>query len=238
METKSVFRTPPEPNSRWQKAKREWQDVIGNLKAQSHNWRVIALCNALCCLLLIGGLIYQSAKSTVTPYVIEVDSSTGLARNIGPVKAQSYTPKEVEVKYFLSQFITNIRSVPLDAIVYKRNWVTAYKMMRQAAAAKMSAINNTENTISLLGKETVQPKILSLVPISKNSYQARWVEESYTLSGGEKASVIWNGVFTFEFGQPENEEELAVNPLGIYILDFSYSKEAATKKTERGVEAQ
>lgn len=222
---------PPEnvPESRWTKSKREWDDRIGNARLQAFNWRLIAIILSLCLLVTISGLIYQSSKSTVTPYVIEVDSTSGMARAVGPASASNYTPKEAEVKYFLSQFIQNSRSVPLDPIMYKQNWNKAYMFMRQSAATKMNQYMQNENQISLLGRETVQPNVLVIVPMTNSTYQIRWTEENFSIGGGQKSVTNMTGVFTIEFGQPKDERELLINPLGMYIKDFSYSKENGTR---------
>ena len=67
-------------------------------------------------------------KSSVAPYVIEVDSTTGLVKNVGLVQEQKYDIKDAQIKYFLGQFIKNIRELPLDIVIYKQNINTAYAL--------------------------------------------------------------------------------------------------------------
>ena len=87
------------------KAKKDWDRRVGSVLVQNYNLRRI--CILLCFVILVetGGLVIQSLKSSVAPYVIEVDSTTGLVKNVGLVQEQKYDIKDAQIKYFLGQFI-------------------------------------------------------------------------------------------------------------------------------------
>lgn len=212
------------PVTPYQRAKEEWDNRIGNARVQAFNWRLCALASLGLCIILAFGLIYQSSKSMVTPYVVQVDGD-GLVKAIGPAKESNYVPQEKEIKYFLSQLVQKTRMIPLDPVVAKQNWVSAYAFMLPSAAAKMNEIVKAENPMAKVGQETVQVDINVIVRMSKDTYQVRWKEDTFSKEGAPKASCKMTGLFTIAFSTPRTEKELMVNPLGLYIKDFSWSKE-------------
>lgn len=213
-----------EPVNPYLRAREEWDNRIGTARVQAFNWRLIALMSLGLCIILTFGLIYQSSKSSVTPYVVQVDRN-GTAQAIGPAKEGTYIPREKEIKYFLSQIVLKARTIPMDPVVAKQNWVSVYAYLHSAAAYKMNEIIKRENPIAKIGHETLQAEINVIVPMSKDTYQIRWKEEVYTKEGTLKDTYRMTGLFTIEFVPPRSEKELLANPLGLYIKDFSWSKE-------------
>ncbi|HUZ66480.1 MAG TPA: VirB8/TrbF family protein, partial [Beijerinckiaceae bacterium] len=63
----------PEPVTPYQKAAQVWDERIGSARVQAKNWRLIAFGN----LFLVGGLafglLWQSARGSVVPWVVQVD---------------------------------------------------------------------------------------------------------------------------------------------------------------------
>ena len=78
----------------------------------------------LLALLMAGGLVWRSAQSIVTPYVIEVDKS-GQVRAVGEA-ATPYKPADAQIAYHLAHFIMLVRSLSIDPIVVRQNWLDAY----------------------------------------------------------------------------------------------------------------
>jgi len=205
-------------------AQAEWDNRIGSSRVQAYNWRIFALGSIVLNIILSLGMIYQSSKSSVVPYVVRVNSD-GIAQAIGPAKQSNYVPQQAEVKYFLSQFVQKIRTVPSDPVISKQNWISAYSFLGQTAAQKMTAYIKSDNPSEKLGKVTTQIEISVIVPISKDNYQIRWQEKVFDKSGSQLESYKMTGIFSVFFDAPSDEKELLSNPLGIYIKDFSYNKE-------------
>ncbi|HOJ78464.1 MAG TPA: conjugal transfer protein TrbF [Bacillota bacterium] len=212
------------PVTPYDRAREEWDNRIGSARVQALNWRLCALVSITLCLVLAIGLIYQSSKSMVTPYVVQVGSD-GTATAIGPARESKYVPQEKEIKYFLSQVVQKARTIPLDPVIAKQNWLSVYAFLRQSAANKMSQIVKVEEPLKKIGTETVQVDINVVVAMSKDTYQIRWREDVYSKEGALKDSYWMTGLFTFDFSTPRSEKELLQNPLGLYIKDFSWSKE-------------
>src|SRR6516162_1157392 len=76
----------PEPETPYQKAAQAWDERIGAARIQARNWRLIAFGNLFLAAGLAGGLIWQAARGTVTPWVVEVDK-LGQAQAVSPAIA-------------------------------------------------------------------------------------------------------------------------------------------------------
>lgn len=220
-----VFVRSSDPQDPYNKAATEYDNIIGSAIIRAKNWRYCAYLSLTLSIILAVGLIAQSFKSTVTPYVIEVDSTTGMARAIGPAKEGTYNPQDAEIKYFIKQFIMNTRTVPIDAVLFNKNWDNARALMRKNLAVKMNQMFETDTQMNSFGKQTVLPTIVSINKATKDTYQVRWTEEVYDLSGGRKYIVPMTGLFTIELDQPRDEATLQANPIGVYISDLNWSKD-------------
>lgn len=213
-----------EPVTPYMKAQAEWDNRIGTARVQAFNWRLCALASISLSIILAFGLIYQSSKSMVVPYVVQVDRE-GLAQTIGPAKESNYVPQEKEIKYFLGQFVQKARTIPLDPVVAKQNWLSVYAFLLPSGASKMNEIVKQENPLNKVGMETVQVGVNVIVKMSENTYQVRWQEEVFSKEGALKESYRMTGLFTISMSTPKTEKDVLVNPLGLYIKDFSWSKE-------------
>jgi type IV secretory pathway TrbF-like protein len=208
----------------YQRGKAEWDNRMGALVVQAKNWRLCAL--ALCGVtaVLVIGLIYQSAKSTVTPYVVEV-TKEGLVQAVGPAAQSSFKPGGPVLEYFLAQWVQRVRSLPLDPVVAKNNWLVAYAYLRQSAATVLNEIAQKEQPLAKLGQETVSVQVRNVVPLSKDTYQVRWEEVRYSKEGATMETKTMTGSFTVEIDPPTDETQLQKNPLGLYITRFSWSRD-------------
>lgn len=206
----------------------EWDTRDGSVRTQNRTLKIIIVGLLVTNIIQTSAFAVKALSSSIVPYVIEVDSTTGMAKNVGPAEAQAYTPKQAEVEYFLTDFIKNTRELPLDPIVYTQKWDKAYAFLTKNAAAKMSAEMQNDSPLQYLGKKTIQSNVTVIVPISENSFQIRWTEEEFLIGSGKKSVTPMTGIFTIQFSTPKDQNELKVNPLGIYISDFNWAKEAAT----------
>lgn len=216
-----------EPKSPAEKAQAVWDEREGAIIVRMANLRrtIILLC--VVCVVLAVGLVVQSLKSSVVPYIVEVDTQSGRVRNAGVLREEGYTPQEAEIRYFLSQFLLHIREMPLDPIVYKTNLTNAFAFLTKDAATKMNAEFRNEKTAEKFGSKTVQVQIISCLPMEgSSSWQIRWNEEEFSIGSGQKVVTPMSGIFTVTNIPPKEESILDVNPLGIYISDFNWTKDA------------
>lgn len=218
------FKPETLPVTPYQRAADEWDRRIGAARTQAKNWRAACLFVTCACMILSGGMVYQSSQSSVTPYVVRVNSE-GIAEAIGPARQANYTPTEKEIKHFLTDLVIKARSISTDPVIVKQNFESVYAFLSDSGQAKMNGIAAKENPVAKIGSEAVTVEISSIVPQSKTTYQIRWIENIYDISGTQTGATRMTGLFTIEFKPPTSEKALLMNPLGLFIKDFNWTKE-------------
>jgi type IV secretion system protein TrbF len=212
----------PEPVTPYQRAQQAWDDRIGAARVQATNWRWMALGTLALAFAMAGGLLWQSTRSTITPYVVEV-TSAGEVRAVGPA-AEHYRPTDAQIGYHLSEFLSNVRSLSIDPIVLRENWLRVYEAVTDRGAAKLNEYARASNPFGRVGRESVAVDVTSVVRASNSSFQLRWIEHRY-VNGTLNATETWTAILTVVLQEPHDEERLRKNPLGIYVDDFDWSRE-------------
>lgn len=144
---------------------------------------------------------------------------------VGPANRTNYQPDRKVIEYFLSQFIHQVRTIPTDAVLARNQWLTAYAFLRQGAANTLNEIAQKEQPLQRVGQEAVSVQVRNVVPMSQDSFQLRWEETTYNKEGVTMETRNMTGVFTVEIAHPTDEARLKVNPLGLYIRQFSWSRD-------------
>ncbi len=212
----------PQPATPYQSAAQVWDERIGSARVQAKNWRWIAFgCFALA-LLMAGGLVWRSAQSIVTPYVVEVDRS-GQVRAVGEAVA-SYRPTDAQVAYHLAHFVTLVRSLSIDPIVVRQDWLDAYDYTTDRGAAVLNDYARTNDPFAQIGKDSVTVQVTSVVRASESSFNVRWTEQHF-VNGAPADTERWNAVISTVLQTPHTEQRLRKNPLGIYVNGLSWSRE-------------
>ena len=221
----------PEPVTPYQAAAQVWDQRIGSARVQAKNWRLMAFGCLSLALLMAGGLVWRSAQSIVTPYVVEVDHA-GQVRAVGEA-ASPYKPTDAQIAFHLARFVTDVRSLSIDPIVVRQNWLEAYEYTTDRGAATLNDHARANDPFSRIGQSSVTVQINSVVRASDSSFQVRWTERRY--ANGEAAGLErWTAVLVVVLQAPRTEERLRKNPLGIYVNGLSWSRELEAMDTPKG----
>ena len=212
----------PEPVTPYQAAAQAWDERIGSARVQAKNWRLMAFGCLSLALLMAAGLVWRSAQSIVTPYVVEVDEG-GQVRAVGQA-ATPYKPSDAQVAFHLARFVSDVRSLSIDPIVVRQNWLEAYDYATDRGAAVLNDYARTADPFSRIGQQSVTVQVTSVVRASDSSFQVRWTERRY-VNGDAAGLERWSGVLSVALQAPRTEERLRKNPLGIYVNGLSWSRE-------------
>jgi type IV secretory pathway TrbF-like protein len=215
----------PQPATPYQAAAQVWDQRMGSSLAQAKNWRLMAFGCLILALLMAGGLVWRSAQSLVTPYVVEVDSA-GQVRAVGEA-ASPYQPNDAQMAHHLARFISLVRSLSIDPVVVRQNWLEAYHYTTDRGAATLNDYARANDPFTRVGKESVTVELSSVVRASDNSFQVRWNERRY-VNGTAAGLERWTAVISVVLQPPRSEEKLRRNPLGIYVNGLSWSRELDT----------
>ncbi|MGJ4905051.1 conjugal transfer protein TrbF [Bradyrhizobium sp. HKCCYLS2058] len=212
----------PEPVTPYQKAAQVWDERIGSARVQAKNWRLMAFG----CLTLAAGLasalIWQSARGTVTPWVVEV-GHLGEVQRVAPAVAD-YMPTDPQVAFHLARFIEDVRGLPADGIVLRQNWLRAYDFTTDRGAAALNDYARSNDPFSKLGKIQVSVEVSSVIRASPDSFRIAWVERRYE-NGASVATERWSAILTLVLAMPDDADRLRKNPLGVYVQAINWSKE-------------
>jgi len=211
--------------ARYLKARMEWDNRYGSARIQALNWRYLSFFLMGLLMLSLLGMIYLGTLPKKAIHVIEVDK-LGKAAYVGRAGSSGaqYKINQASKKYHLKRFIEDVRSLPSDPVVVKQRWEDAYALLSPSAANVLSEYARKIIPTERLKKERVSIDAITLIPISENSWSAEWQETSWNTRGGNNGTKKWKGIFNLISQEPKSEAQLKVNPIGIYIDSFSWTK--------------
>ena len=218
------YGTTPEPVTPYQKAAQVWDERIGSARVQARNWRLMALG----CLALSAGLsaalAWQSTRSAVVPYVVEVDN-LGAAQAVAPALAE-YRPTDPQIAWHLARFVENVRQIPADPIVLRRSWLRAYDFATDRGAIALNDYARVNDPFALVGDTQVSVEVSSVIRASETSFRVAWIERRYE-NGQLAATERWTAILSVVVQPPRDAERLRANPLGVYVHAINWSRENA-----------
>lgn len=213
---------PVEPETPYQRAGQIWDERIGSARAQAKNWRLVSFGTLGLALLLGGGVLWQASQSRVTPYVVQVDKF-GAVQAVGPA-IQNYSPTDAEIAWYLSRFVTDVRSLSLDPVVVRRSWLEAYDYATDHGALFLNQYAQANDPFKAVGERTVSVQITSVVRVSDNSFQVKWTEQTFEHDALARTEH-WTAILSVVTKQPTTAEILNKNPLGLYVNGVNWSRE-------------
>jgi len=212
----------PQPETPYQRAAQLWDDRIGSARVQAKNWRLASFGSMTLALVLGAGMIWLASQSRVTPYVVQVDKF-GAVQAIGPA-TQNYTPTDAEIAWYLARFVTDVRSLSLDPVVVRRNWLEAYDYATDHGAVFLNQYAQANDPFKAVGERTVSVQITSVVRVSDGSFQVKWVEQIFEHDALARTEH-WTAILSVVTKQPTTAEILKKNPLGLYVNGVNWSRE-------------
>jgi type IV secretion system protein VirB5 len=212
----------PAAETPYQRAAQVWDDRIGSARVQARNWRLACLGAVSVSGILAGGLIWQNARGSIVPWVVEVDK-LGEATAIGPAAAL-YKPSDPEIAFHLARFIEQVRDIPDDPIVLRTDWLRAYDFTTEKGALALNDYARTNDPFAQIGKVQVAVDVSSVIRASADSFRITWSERHYqdgSLAGTER----WSAIVTTVIQPPRTADALRKNPLGLFVNAINWSKE-------------
>jgi len=213
-------------------ARRSWNEHVGAVVSSRQTWQVVGILSLLIALASVGGIVYIGSQSKFVPYVVQVDK-LGQAVAIAPAEATAPADKRV-IEASVASFIADARLVTPDVALQRKAIFRVYSMLtaNDPGAAKMtewfSAAEESKPFVRAK-QETVSIEITSALPQTPDTWQVDWIETSRDRQGLLKGQPFrMRALVTVYIAPPTNkttEEQMRNNPLGIFVRDFSWSKQ-------------
>ncbi|GHG86627.1 conjugal transfer protein TrbF [Pseudodonghicola xiamenensis] len=212
----------PQPETPYQKAAQVWDERIGSARVQARNWRYMAFGSLILAAGFAGALVWQSARGTVVPWVVQVDA-LGEAQTVAPASTD-YEPTDPQIAFHLGRFIEQVRSIPADPIIVRQNWLRAYEFTTDRGAAALNDFARANDPFTRVGRQQIAVEVSSVIRASPGSFRVAWTERHYE-NGQLSTAERWTAILTVVIQTPRSAERLRANPLGIYVNAISWSRE-------------
>ncbi|HEY4078911.1 MAG TPA: conjugal transfer protein TrbF [Rhizomicrobium sp.] len=216
------YGTTPEPVTPYQKGVQAWDDRIGSSQVQARNWRLGFFGMLLLSGGLAAGLVWQSARGTIVPWVVQVDR-LGQVQATGPATAD-YRPTDPIIARDLATFIWNVRTISPDGAIDRHDWLQAYSFVTDKGHAALDAYARADDPFAKIKDEQVEADVESVVRASADTFQVTWTERHFK-DGGLSATEHWRAFLTVLIAPPTDKDKFKVNPLGIWVDAINWSKE-------------
>ena len=225
----SLFRRPsvrygrtPEPETPYQRAAQAWDERIGSARVQARNWRLMALGELFLIAGLAAALVWQSARGTIVPWVVQVDR-LGEAQAVAPAIA-NFRPTDPQIAWHLARFIEQVRGIAADPIIVRQSWLRAYDFATDRGALALKDFARASDPFGRVGRQQVAVEVSSVIRASDDSFRVAGIERTYE-NGQLARTERWTAILTIVVQPARDAERLRKNPLGIFVHAINWSRE-------------
>ena len=218
----STESTPP-----WEQGRREFTGAHADLARSRRSWKYISFGLLALLALVTVSLIGFATSSRVEPYIIEKDQ-LGRVRYSGPIPAAPDTPEDQLVRAELRLLINDLRTVSSDQQIQEPLIDRAFVHLRSDAREYLnnyfSEPGNNPNELNANIRRTVNVGSVLPVPDS-DTWKVEWTESTTPIgSGGEPSTSSWEAYVSLTQQDPQNQQEAAENPLGLYVTSIEWTQ--------------
>lgn len=201
-----------------------WNSFLGKTKEQVTFYRWTTILCAVAAIISISGCIYFSSQVKYVPFVVEVN------KDYAPLQVHQLESlgqsKDAVTRSQLAAIIKNMRVVyagdkeaQLDAIKSVYYFIKTnsqpYKYVQE-----MFSVDDPMNQ-----KFLNQVEIKAILPLSKDTWRAEWVEKKAMPDGKNVLSRNYSAVIQVEYADTISAEMIINNPIGLYPKNMQITEE-------------
>ena len=203
------------------RARRFDQDrMVSALRAQRLAWTMAGIASVAvgCCGLALAALV---PLKTVEPYVIRVDSSTGIVDVVNALSVDKTTYDEAVTRYFAARYVrARDGYVASEA---EESFKTVSLMSTSPEQARFTAIyrgGNPESPQNIYGRTgTAKVTVKAISLITKTVVSVRFLRT--VAKGEETRTTHWVATLTFQYSNvPLSATDRLINPLGFVVSEY------------------
>lgn len=198
---------------------------IEELENKIRYLRALAFILVVVCAIAVHGAVTLARQSRIVPYIVEVDR-LGQPLAYGRVEDMP-APDERLIRGEIARFVDAMRTVHTDPVAQNKLIDRGYAFTRAAARTYVdSYFSAPRNNPHLLSRELI--RLVSIRSVrrvagSSNTWEVQWEEYEVPVRGGQATVRPWQGTLRTAVVEPEDEGQLFVNPLGVYVTDLSWT---------------
>lgn len=187
--------------------------------------RALAFILTAVCAIAVHGAVTLARQSRIVPYIVEVDR-LGQPLAFGRVEDMP-APEERLIRGEVARFVDAMRTVHTDPVAQNQMIDRGYAYTRGAARTYVdgyfSAPRNNPHVLAREMIRLVSVRTVRRVAGSTNTWEVQWEEYEVPVRGGAATVRPWQGTLRTSIIPPEGEQDLFVNPLGVYVTDLSWA---------------
>lgn len=203
-------------------ARVQWMERYGEYVAAAARWRRTALAALAVAALATAVAGWLGSRPRMVPYVVEVDR---LGRALAAAPAERAAPADPRVvRSALARFVAAARAVTADAAVQRAMVDEAYRFVdrRSDAAGQLDRWYRERNPFERMAAGAVEVAVRSVLALSADSWRVEWDETER--AGGRESVRPFQATLTVRISPPRDERQLLANPLGVYVVFFSWAE--------------
>jgi type IV secretion system protein VirB5 len=166
----------PEPITPYQRAQQAWDDRIGSARVQARNWRLMAFGELFLVAGLSSALVWQGARGSIVPWVVQVDR-LGQAQAVEPAVA-AYRPTDPRSRGTSpASSSRSARSRPTRSCSARTG--CALRLHDDRGAMALNDYARINDPFARVGQTQVAVEVSSVIRASADSFRIAWVERRY-----------------------------------------------------------
>jgi type IV secretion system protein VirB5 len=199
--------------------RKEWSERFGRYRSEARIWRWVTLGLAVTAGIAVTDACWQSTRSHVVPYVIEVNK-LGESVTVQRLEASaSFDPSRIKPQ--LARWIYDTRTVYHDLAAMRTLYTEAYAWIDQNSDAKDQLdtwyVSHPPNVRA--AKEAVAATVESVLPQGGDMWFVDWYEDD-SHKDQSTTRTYWRMDVRIKPSPPKSDTELITNPGGFYIEWF------------------
>jgi type IV secretion system protein VirB8 len=217
----------------WQESASWEADRTLQWRQAARIWRWVAAAGWSCALGVAAALVVLMPLKRVEPYVIRVDSSTGIV-DVVPQYDGRAQPSQLVTRYLLSHYVSVCQrfNFPMAESDYTECGAFHSAQRNQLWYAQWKR-SNPDSPLNLYKDgTTVQARITSVTFLKEADRepglaQVRYIRRVQPAGDGAEQLSHWIASIRFDYAQPARDvRQRSLNPLGFRIVDFRTEQEA------------
>jgi type IV secretory pathway TrbF-like protein len=198
-------------------------DRLNSVQRQMSHWRVAALGSASLVALLSLTFAVSVVRANITPHTVAT------ARPDEPLailpKMEATAPSDAQIAYVLAGFVTKIRSLSVDPVIVRANWIDALDYVTARGARMLNAYARDESPFTKIGRRTVTTAVTKVVRAAGDAFEIHW-EERILETGAPIRRERFTGAVSILFSSPSTARLISKNPLGLYVDRFTWWRDS------------
>lgn len=210
-------------------ARASWDERYGDLIARARHWRMAAFVFGAIAFVAVGGLILESRRSRLVPFVVAVNElGRPIASGVAHGAADGAPLDDRVIKAALADFVADWRGVTIDWNVQRGQIDNVFARIGQGSPAQ-TAISDwyraePPQKKAEQGTVEIEVKAVLATPGGDKHWEVDWTEVRRAATGQLTGREHFKGLFQIAVNPPSTEQDARLNPLGFFITNATWSR--------------